>query len=142
MTEMDERLARKVSLAQERNSRVMLVRTNDTHRVLDIVRAADKGIKILRGNLIIRFTPEEVIPLLREYQKAIENLHLVTARICELAGVQYRPPRGLDLPPAVGSLEDAKDEKKVDELMEAAYQGDGKSPADKEDTKTTTAKKK
>jgi len=124
---LDPRTAKKVSLAQERNSRVMVVRANDTHRVLDIMRSADRAIRILRANLIIRFKPEDVIPLLEEYQKAIEVLHLVTAKLCEKAGVPYTPPRGLELPPAVGSSEEAKEEKKVDELMDAAYGDDGKT---------------
>jgi hypothetical protein len=94
----NERMERKVSLARERDTRVIIARTNDTHRVLDIVRAADRGIKILRNNLLIRYKTDEVLPLLEKYQRAIEELHLATAKICEKAGVPYRPPRGLKVP--------------------------------------------
>ena len=94
----DERLKRKVSLAQERDTRVVITRTVDTHRVLDIVRNADRGIRILRANLLIRFKPEEAVPLLDEYQKAIEGLHHAAAKICAMAGVPYRAPRGLEGP--------------------------------------------
>ncbi|MDA8171432.1 MAG: hypothetical protein M0Z48_06335 [Nitrospiraceae bacterium] len=92
----DERLARKVSLAQERDTRVVITRTVDTHRVLDIIRNADRGIRILRATLLIRFKPEDAVPLLIEYQKAIEGLHLAAAKICAMAGVPYRAPRGLE----------------------------------------------
>jgi hypothetical protein len=119
----DERLARKVSLAQERDTRVVITRTVDTHRVLDIIRNADRGIRILRANLLIRFKSEEVVPLLDDYQKAVEGLHLAAAKICAKAGVPYRAPRGFETPPAVGDGKEAQEEKKVEEMMETAYGG-------------------
>ena len=112
----DERLKRKVSLAQERDTRVVITRTVDTHRVLDIVRNADRGIRILRANLLIRFKPEDAVPLLVEYQKAIEGLHLAAAKICAMAGVPYRAPRGLEGP------SEEKDSKAGDQA-EAAHPG-------------------
>ncbi len=93
---LHERIERKVSLARERDTRVIITRTSDTHRILDIVRTADKGIRILRNGLLIRFTTEQVLPLLEEYQKAVEDLNRSAARICEKAGVPYRPPRGME----------------------------------------------
>ena len=122
----DERLARKVSLAQERDTRVVITRTVDTHRVLDIIRNADRGIRLLRANLLIRYRSEEVVPLLDEYQKAVEGLHIAAAKICSKAGVPYRAPRGFETPPAVGEGQEAKEEKKADELMETAYGKDDK----------------
>ena len=116
----DERLARKVSLAQERDTRVVITRTVDTHRVLDIIRNADRGIRILRANLLIRFKPEEAVPLLVEYQKAIEGLHLAAAKICAMAGVPYRAPRGLESSAPSDSQE--KDEQAADPA-EAAQAG-------------------
>lgn len=121
----EERIARKVSLAQERDTRVVVTRTNDTHRILDIVRSADRGIRHLRANLLIRYVPEDVIPLLDEYQKAVSALHLATAKICLKAGIPYRPPSGFDLPPVVGDSQEAKVDKVVDEIMEAAYTSTG-----------------
>lgn len=94
----NERLARKLSLAGERDTRVMIARTPDTHRILDIVRNADRGVRIIRSNLLIRFTPDEVIPILNKYHEAIKNLHIVTGEICGMAGVPYRPPRGMEEP--------------------------------------------
>jgi hypothetical protein len=91
-----DRIERKVSLARERDTRVIITRTSDTHRVLDIVRSADKAIRILRNGLLIRFTTPEVLPLLEDYQKAVEGLNRSAARICEKAGVPYRPPKGME----------------------------------------------
>ena len=93
---LTDRIERKVSLARERDTRVIITRTSDTHRVLDIVRSADKAIRILRNGLLIRFTTPEVLPLLEEYQKAVEGLNRSAARICEKAGVPYRPPKGME----------------------------------------------
>ena len=112
----DERLKRKVSLAQERDTRVVITRTVDTHRVLDIVRNADRGIRILRANLLIRFKPEDAVPLLIEYQKAIEGLHLAAAKICAMAGVPYRAPRGLEGPAS-------EDGEKTGDQAEASHSG-------------------
>jgi len=96
MAEQDDRMERKVSLARERDTRVIITRTSDTHRILDIVRSTDKGIRILRNGLLIRFTTDEVLPLLEEHQKAVEGLNRSAARICEKAGIPYRPPKGMD----------------------------------------------
>ena len=93
---LNDRIERKVSLARERDTRVIITRTSDTHRILDIVRSADKGISILRNGLLIRFTTADVLPLLEEYQKAVEALNQSAAKICEKAGVPYRPPRGME----------------------------------------------
>ncbi len=95
----NERLERKVSLARERDTRVIITRTNDTHRILDIARQADRGIRILRNNMLIRFPVEDVVTILNRYQNAIQELHLIAHQICTQAGVPYRPPRGLELPP-------------------------------------------
>ena len=113
----DERLKRKITLAQERDTRVVITRTVDTHRVLDIVRNADRGIRILRANLLIRFKPEDAVPLLDEYQKAIEGLHHAAAKICAMAGVPYRAPRGLEAPAS------GDDEDKAGNQADAAHPG-------------------
>lgn len=117
-----ERLERKISLAQERDTRVIIARTNDTHRILDIARQADRGIRILRNNMLIRFGINEVAALLNRYQNAIEELHIIAHQICTRAGVPYRPPRGLELPPNEENAGEAA-KKGVDELISGAYGG-------------------
>ena len=82
-------------LARERNSRVILCRTPDTYMVLDIARAADRGVRNLRNRFLISLSPEEVIPLLEDYREAIVRLHEATEKICELAGITYEPSRQL-----------------------------------------------
>jgi len=82
-------------LARERNSRVILCRTPDTYLVLDIVRAADRGVRNLRNRLLISLSSEEVLPLLEDYREVIVKLHEVTEKICELAGIAYEPSRQL-----------------------------------------------
>ncbi len=91
-----ERMERKVSLARERDSRVLVARTPDTHRILDIIRQADRGIRILRNNILIRFTPEEVLPILDKYQTIVKDLDALAKEISEKAGVPYRSPRNLE----------------------------------------------
>lgn len=119
--DFEARMERKVSFAKERDTRVILARTNDTHRVLDIVRSADRGIRLIRANLLIRYTTEEVLPLLHEYQAAVQKLHEVTEKICSLAGVQYRPPKNMEITAVVGDGKKGKKDKLIDARMEMAY---------------------
>lgn len=108
-------LARKVSLAQERDTRVVITRTLDTMRILDIVRSADRGIKMLRSKLLLKYTAAEVLPLLSQYQDAVYDLHVATHQICAKAGIPYRPPRGLTIPAA--DDEKTRKQKKVAEIV-------------------------
>lgn len=117
----EEFLARKVSLAQERDTRVVITRTFDTIRILDIIRSADRGIKMLRSKLLLRYSAEEVLPLLEKYQDAIYDLHIATHEICLKAGIPYRAPRGLSLPPAEGNGKQARKEKRAEEIMDTVY---------------------
>ena len=123
MEGVDPRTQRKISLAAQRNTRVMLVRTNDTHMVLDIARQADKAINFLRRNLLLRFDPDEVVPLLKKYNEAVKQLHEVAYELCKLAGMVYRPPRGLEIPldeEAKKGVEEFKKEKKAELIEEMA----------------------
>ena len=89
---LDSRTLRKVEIAKERGSRVMLVRTPEAHMILDIVRFADRGIRNLRNRLLLTLEPEEVLPLLRSYKEAVVRLHETAKAICEKAGIPYNPP--------------------------------------------------
>lgn len=123
---IEARMERKISFAKERDTRVVLARTNDTHKVLDIVRSADRGIRIIRANLLLRYSVEEVVPLLEEYKEAVQKLHEATQKICALTGVTYRPPKGFEFNAIAGDGEDAKLEKMVDSRMEMAYSEENK----------------
>ncbi len=95
---VNPRVQRKIDLAKERGTRVVIVRTIDTHFILDITRQADRVINYLRKNLLIKFNPEDVVPLLKEYNEAIKRLHEVTFKLCKFAGVAYRAPKGFEIP--------------------------------------------
>lgn len=133
----DPRIQRKISLAAQRNTRVMLVRTNDTHIVLDIARQADRAINYIRRNLLIRFDPEKVIPLLKKYNEAVQKLHEVAYELCRFTGIQYRIPRGLQEPldeETKQAVEEFKAEERADLIEEMAMAelgndgaGDGKN---------------
>ncbi|NPV51767.1 MAG: hypothetical protein HPY60_11320, partial [Candidatus Methanofastidiosum sp.] len=55
---------RKVTLAKEADAWVVRARTPDSKILLRIARDADRGIRILRGGILLRFKPDEVVPLL------------------------------------------------------------------------------
>ncbi|MEM4620874.1 MAG: hypothetical protein QW607_11760 [Desulfurococcaceae archaeon] len=119
----DARMRRKVELAAQRGTRVLPVRTIDTHIILDIASQADRVINYLRKNIVIKFEPEEVVRYLREYQEAVRRLHEVTYRMCKFAGTPYRVPRGFEEPldeEAKEGVISLKKEKKA-ELLEQAY---------------------
>ena len=89
---LDARIARKIKMAKEKGSRVVLVRTPEAHMILDIVRFADKGIRNLRNRLLLTLKPEEVLPLLEEYRDAVIRLNEAAQAICYKAGIPYDPP--------------------------------------------------
>lgn len=114
---------RKVTLAKEADAWVVRARTPDSKILLRIARDADRGIRILRGGILLRFAPEEVVPLLNEYFEAVKRLNEAAQKICEKAGVPYVPPRELQ-PKKLGDPEGEADAK-VEKIMEVAYSDDG-----------------
>jgi len=114
---------RKVTLAKEADAWVVRARTPDSRILLRIARDADRGIRILRGGILLRFTAEEVVPLLNEYFEAVKRLNEAAQKICEKAGVPYVPPRELQ-PKKLGDPEGEADAK-VEKIMEVAYSDDG-----------------
>jgi len=82
-------------LARERNSRVILCHTPDTFVLIDIARMADRGIRALRNRLLISLTPDDVLPLLENYNEAAIKLHEAVEAICQKANIQYRTPRAI-----------------------------------------------
>ena len=118
----EAKMERKITFAKERDTRVVFARTNDTHTVLNIIKDADRGIRLARANLLIRYSIEEVLPLLAEYQEAVQKLHEAALKICALTGVPYRPPKGLGLTAAGGDGKVAQKEKLIDARMKMAYE--------------------
>jgi hypothetical protein len=95
---MDERTERKINLAQERNSRVVFANTVDTHTILNITSALDRGMRKLRANAFTQYPVQEVTSIFEEYQTALTALHNVTKRVCDYTKLTYRPPAGMGVP--------------------------------------------
>jgi hypothetical protein len=94
----EQRRERKINLAGQRDTRVVFARTPDTHQVLNITSAADRGIRILRNRAGMSrdYSPEEVFALIGEFHNAVYQLHKVTEKICTKADINYRPPRNME----------------------------------------------
>lgn len=114
---------RKVTLAKEADAWVVRARTPDSKILLRIARDADRGIRILRGGILLRFKPDEVVPLLNEYMEVVKRLDEIAKKICQKAGVPYTSPRELQ-PPKIGNVE-AEADAKIEKKMELAYSDDG-----------------
>ncbi len=84
---------RKVNLAKERNSRVILTRTRDTLNALGIMAAADKAVARLRAGMGYQYDFQEVANLIEEYKSAILQLSEITQKMCEKTDIPYRVPR-------------------------------------------------
>ncbi|MBW2646206.1 MAG: hypothetical protein JRE23_08525 [Deltaproteobacteria bacterium] len=86
---------RKVSLAQERDSRVTLVRTNDTKAMLDMQPPIDKALKRLRDNMGTspKYTNELVGGVINEFHNMLVDMYRFAERVTELSGLPFRPPR-------------------------------------------------
>lgn len=93
----EERMERKLELAKDRDTRVVFARTGDTHMVLDIARQADRGIRMLRNGLLTRYKPDEALPLIEDYHKAMKALSEAARAISVMTNTPYKEPRGLDL---------------------------------------------
>ena len=94
---MEERTAKKMNLAQERNSRVVFANTVDTHTILNITSALDRGMRKLRANAFTQYPVQEVTAIFEEYQAALTALHNVTQRVCDYTKLRYRPPAGMEI---------------------------------------------
>jgi len=114
---------RKVTLAKEADAWVVRARTPDSRILLRIARDADRGIRILRGGILLRYKAEEVVPLLNEYFEAVKRLNEAAEKICKKAGVPYTAPRELQ-PKKVGDPAGEADAK-IEKKMEIAYSKDG-----------------
>jgi len=74
--------------------RILVVNVSDTHDVINILRKADHGLRLLRSNFMRKegFDVQDVEPLIRNFNAAVEALHVATRDMCEKTGVNYRPP--------------------------------------------------
>ncbi len=94
----EKRKEYKVSLAAEAGSRVMKPQSADTHRILNLLQVVDRGRLIISQNFMSRvgFGPEDITPLLENWNKALAELHRAGMAICEKAGVPTNRLKGWD----------------------------------------------
>ena len=116
---------RKVSLAQERDARVTLVRTNDTRALIDMQPPIDKALKRLRQDMGInpKYTNEVVGGIINEFHDMLVDLYRFAEKVTELSGLPFRPPRRFH---AYKTGEDVPEEK-TEEKTEATVIDVGKA---------------
>jgi hypothetical protein len=92
---VERTLERKLTLAKEVNSWVIQANVPETRMFLRMARDVDRAMRILRAGLMLRYKPEEVLPLFNELYEEVRRLNEVVKKLCEKAGVPYREPREL-----------------------------------------------
>ena len=92
---VERTLERKLTLAKEVNSWVIQANVPETRMFLRMARDIDRAMRILRAGLMLRYKPEEVLPLFNELYEEARRLNEVVKKLCEKAGVPYREPREL-----------------------------------------------
>jgi nucleotide-binding universal stress UspA family protein len=94
---LERTLERKLTLAKEVNSWVIQANVPETRMFLRMARDIDRAMRILRSGLMLRFKPEEVLPLFNELYEEARRLNEVVKRLCEKAGIPYREPLELSV---------------------------------------------
>jgi len=107
---------RKVSLAQERDSRVTLVRTNDTRALVDMQPPIDKALKRLRQDMGInpKYTNELVGGIINEFHDMLVDLYRFAEKVTGLSGLPFRPPRRFHAYKTGEAVPEEKTEEKVE----------------------------
>lgn len=95
MTEKAQTPSRWQKMAGERNARVILCNTPDTYSLTDLARYADRSVRALRNRLLISMQPEEVLPLLEDYQSVIIKLNNIVKKMCEAVKLDFDTPRSV-----------------------------------------------
>jgi hypothetical protein len=94
---LERTLERKLTLAKEVNSWVIQANVPETRMFLRMARDIDRAMRILRSGLMLRFKPEEVLPLFNELYEEARRLNEIVKRLCEKAGIPYREPLELSV---------------------------------------------
>lgn len=85
-------MQRKVGLAMERNTRVILARSPYTHVLLDIVKQADRANKNMNNRVLMAADPMVAIGKFTRFKEAVEVFDEATAELCQAAGLPYVSP--------------------------------------------------
>jgi hypothetical protein len=93
-----KRIERKVSLAEERDSRVTFAYTLDTRILLDLQYPLDRNLRIARSRVGVdpKYKPEVVFALIEELYDTFMKLDEINRKLCDLTGRPYRTPRFLE----------------------------------------------
>ncbi len=84
---------KKIQMATDRNSRVLLQENSDTRAALDIAQQMEMAAKRLLDR--VSRDSETVVPLLVGWRDALLKLNDIAKETCEIANMEYRKPRGL-----------------------------------------------
>jgi len=84
---------KKIQMATDRNSRVLLQENSDTRAALDIAQQMEMATKRLLDR--VSRDSETVVPLLVGWRDALLKLNDIAKETCEIANMEYRKPRGL-----------------------------------------------
>jgi hypothetical protein len=84
---------KRAELAKQPHARVILSRTIETAKVVDIITAADRAIHRLRKQMLDNYEPEEAIKLIKKYREAMIILNNITTELCKATGINYRSPQ-------------------------------------------------
>ena len=90
-----QRTERKISLAQERESRVIIVRTDDTRTLTDLQPPLDKALKRLRDGMGInpKYPNRLVCDVIDESHNLLVDIYRFTEKVSKLADITFRAPR-------------------------------------------------
>jgi len=84
-----------VKLAEETNSRVIMVNTADTYILTDLARMSDQGITRMRNQIMRAVEPEVFVRLMDQFNDALITLSHAVEKICETTGTRFKQPRGI-----------------------------------------------
>jgi hypothetical protein len=115
---LERTLERKLTLAKEVNAWVIQANVPETRMFLRMARDVDRAMRVLRSGLMLRFKPEEVLPLFNELYEEARRLNEVVKKLCEKAGIPYREPRELKSVDGQGIGEQAYLEETEEEVEE------------------------
>jgi len=99
-----DRLHKKIRLAFKNNTRVILAKNPETHRILDIVKQYDKARRILNGFQGQQaFSAKKTAEAIDRFNTMAKQFELAVKDLCAVAGVQYiTPSSSIPIPQATG----------------------------------------
>jgi len=85
-------MQRKIGLAMERNTRVILARSPYTHTLLDIVKQVDRAAKNVGNKVMTVRNPQAVLAALGKFQDAVTVFDVAAEEFVRSTGLPYDSP--------------------------------------------------